>query len=290
MSITKRELESPDPQVLSKKKRRTGEAEADVASSGEESDSQAINSRHSAKKNLLKGGALPNGKAYKRKRIVLDFYIPPIDTSDPLAGVERQLDDVLLTYVKEAEGILMGWRDPHFLDASSRILDESPFSYASVSVETIVWRPRRGEELEGSIKLMGASHIGMLILGTFNASIPATLIPSDWSFEEHYDGEEGNWKDGNGTALQIDGPLLFKTVNIKKGANILSVEGSLLDQVFQPKYQDGTSSQSPVPGTLKSEGDRETPVVKESRTKAEKERSKAERKAAKAAKKASQQK
>lgn len=284
MSVTKRELDLESPDTITK--RRKTENQVPEESRGEEAVAYS-------RKNLLKSGSTPTGKAYQRKKIVLELCLPPIDASDPLAGVERQLDDVLLTYVKEAEGILMGWDAPRFLDKSARVLDESPFCHARVVVDTIVWRPRRDEELEGQVKLMGPSHIGLLILGTFNASIPLRLIPENWTFEENFEGDDGYWRDGNGTALAIDQTLRFKTVNIKKGANILSVEGSLLEQVFQPKYEDGgttDSSKTLVQGvgsqntsTDMAQGSNEKRASKADR-KLEKERRRAEKKLAKARK------
>lgn len=192
-------------------------------------ESQDTTLQHNPKNLLKNGQSIPSNKAYQRKRLTLGIYIAPIDTVDPLAGVGQQLDEVLLSYIKEAKGILMGWRDARFLDSSARILDESPFSFSEVSVDTIVWRPKRGEQLEGKVKLMGPSHIGILILDTFNASIPQHLIPTDWTYEENFDGDDGYWKRSDGLPLQIDQTIHFTTVNIRKGANILNVEGSLLD-------------------------------------------------------------
>lgn len=289
MSVAnKRELESPAPDPSSKKRKTSDEF---VSEEIEELDSTDQGVLASNPKNLLKSGPLPTGTAYQRKQIVLELYMAPVDAAEPLSGVERQLDDVLLTYVKEAEGILMGWTNARFMGRSARVLDESPFSLARVAVDTMIWRPRRGEELEGAIKLMGPSHIGILILGTFNASIPLTLIPQDWTFEENFEGDDGFWKDSAGTPLAIDQTLRFKTVGIKKGANILSVEGSLLEQVSSVKQEITTTTTT----SSSSKADKADVVVvvnnnssnkdaadaKTSERKAEKDRRRAEKKAAK---------
>lgn len=237
MSVSKRELESGTPEGQSKR-RKTSPSSAEFEEEHTAAEQQVGAPQESYdRKNLLKSGSIPTGKAWRRKTLALQLYIPPIDTIDPLAGVERQLNDILLTYVREAGGILMGWDNARFTDPTACILDESPFSYARIAVDTVIWRPRRGEELEGSIKLMGPSHIGILILGTFNASIPRKLIPKSWKFVEDFNSDNGFWEDGNGRPLELDQILKFNTVSIKKGQNILSVEGSLLDQKAQVKHE-----------------------------------------------------
>lgn len=285
MSALKRSL-SPEGSS-STKRRKTEPALEEEDAEGESYD----------RKNLLKSGSIPTGKAWRRKTLLLELYIPAIDATDAMGGVKRQLNDVLLTYVREAEGILMGWDKPRFLDDTARLLDESPFCYARVAVDTVIWRPRRGEQLEGSVKLMGPSHIGILILGTFNASIPRRLIPESWTFEENFEGDDGFWKDASGTPLEIDQELRFQTVNIKKGANIISVEGSLLDQVTMPEDErsvpadklrqttDQTHSGKPIPA---ADGKHSSSTPKADR-KAEKERHRSEKKMAKAKRKSGRQ-
>lgn len=245
MSQGKRELDSPSHETPLKRRKRASSREPaeQVQEAASEPETPAQPS-----KNLLRyaaGRVIPAGKAFQRRILHLELLLAPIDASDPLAGVERQLDDVLLTYLPQAQGILMGWQDPRFTEPAARILDDFPFSLVQIQVDSLLWRPRQGDDLEGTVKLMGPSHIGLLILGTFNASIPRHLIPPDWVFEEDLDENQGFWHDGQGTALTIGQEVRFSTHAIKKGSHMLSVEGSLLGQVFEPKYMDtGNDAQS----------------------------------------------
>ncbi|KAM0751742.1 hypothetical protein T439DRAFT_379837 [Meredithblackwellia eburnea MCA 4105] len=55
----------------------------------------------------------------------------------------------------------------------------SGFALPTVAFQGLAWRPRIGQRIVGSPTLSTPSHISLLIHNLFNASIPASQIPSD---------------------------------------------------------------------------------------------------------------
>ncbi|CCG83885.1 protein of unknown function [Taphrina deformans PYCC 5710] len=325
MSVTaKRELESPSADSASKRRRHgmgegtargvesaqidptTNTATAAPTTNGEGPDTRE---GYSNPKNLLQTGSLSSSgsagveveDAYQHTRTTMTLLLAPCDVSDAVSGISRQLDDVLWTYLAPARGILMGWRDVRVEGSCGRVLEESPFTAVRVSLDTLVWRPRRDEVVQGRVTFQGPSHIGFLLLGTFNASVPVHLIPPSWSFHHHHhhyaaaeDGArdgEGHWVSHDGQTLSLNQILPLRTVGVKKGANILSVEGSLLDLpspspslhaavAAQDGKDDGAAQGKREPDAQAvTTAARETPVLRNRDRKAEKERRRSEKRA-----------
>ncbi|KAG5459343.1 MAG: hypothetical protein BJ554DRAFT_264 [Olpidium bornovanus] len=86
----------------------------------------------------------------------------------------------------------------------------------------------------GKVTIQSPSHIGLLLYGTFNASIPAEEIPEDeyeWAAEaEDGTGSQGEWGNrSTGAAVNSDasGSLEFIVSDLTKANNMLTVKGTL---------------------------------------------------------------
>ncbi|KAK4048071.1 hypothetical protein OIO90_005972 [Microbotryomycetes sp. JL221] len=67
------------------------------------------------------------------------------------------------------------------------MIEGSGFALAYVNWQGMAWRPRIGQQIVGSPTLSTPSHISLLLHDLFNASIPATHVPSDvWYFDPEY--------------------------------------------------------------------------------------------------------
>lgn len=285
MTSVKRELESPahTDQTLTKK-RKTGPSSSDANTNTDTANATTTTARGTADtavpgifnsqhpKNILSpihatgdgddsdndkprldGDATTGPGAYTLRRVEIPLYLYPIDAGDAAMGATQSLDSALLTYLPSCRGLLMGWRDAHFTAPLARVLDDSPLVHVHVALQVALWRPGRGDVLRGRVTFMGPSHVGLLVMGTFNASVPVQRIPPSWSFNDDDDdddadvgrdgdgrrdeteagegageGEGGYWRDHTGKRIALDQVLAFQTVDVKRGANILSVEGSLL--------------------------------------------------------------
>lgn len=174
-----------------------------------------------------------------------------------MEGVNEQLNAFLMKYVPEVDGIVLAHSDVKFDTDKGRVLYDSPFCHFFITVKLLVWKPKRGTKLVGRINLQSEDHIGLLIYGTFNASIPKSRIPAstyEWKIneeeaveeavEEDADGEEtsavseseertrtqyGEWINkatGAGIGGE-DGTLEFNVMDIIEANDILTVTGAL---------------------------------------------------------------
>ncbi|OZJ06621.1 hypothetical protein BZG36_00379 [Bifiguratus adelaidae] len=110
------------------------------------------------------------------------IHVPPIYVGKTIDGVNDQLNGFLMKYSSTLDGIVLSHSNLVIPQPKARIINDSPFAHFWITVDFLVWKPKRGSRLVGTVNLQSADHIGLLIYGTFNASIPREYIPSDFEW------------------------------------------------------------------------------------------------------------
>ncbi|KAG0319534.1 hypothetical protein BG000_003839 [Podila horticola] len=172
------------------------------------------------------------------------IHLPPCFATKPVEGIQEQLNGFLMRYMPQVEGVVLAHSDLKLLESSGRIMYDSPYSHFWVSVKLLVWKPVKGSTLHGTINLQSPDHIGLLIYGTFNASIPSEFIPKDkYEFNPNstyshakQDGTEaainilsGEWVlKSTGESIGHEGTIEFEVSDLVRTNDMLTVTGSLM--------------------------------------------------------------
>ncbi|KAI5807616.1 hypothetical protein DFH27DRAFT_547026 [Peziza echinospora] len=122
------------------------------------------------------------------------LYLPisPIYSPHPWYSIETDhLDPLILTYYPPLKGIILSYQNLRFLERGAALTADTPFAHTWVSVDFLLYQPKRGATLEGCVNLQSQSHIGLLVLNTFNASVPREKIPKGWRWCEKRPGFVG---------------------------------------------------------------------------------------------------
>ncbi|ODV82199.1 uncharacterized protein CANTADRAFT_24819 [Suhomyces tanzawaensis NRRL Y-17324] len=200
--------------------------------------------------------------------------LAPMHLKNPINGIKAQhLDPLIMNYFPKAKGVVLAYSniklssDNISIDSEdqpisiARIEGSSPFTFLWVTLDLLIWRPQVGDELEGYIYMQTASHLGLLVHDTFNASIKKYNIPSGWSFIPNQEDEVqeetttpkfksfGYWVDEN--EVKIEGKLKFTIKAIHSAGRVVSVEGTLIkpgaEKDAQPVFRERRSSASNGP-------------------------------------------
>lgn len=182
----------------------------------------------------------------------------------PINGLRKDhLDPLLMSYYEPVGGVVIAYENIRFESDKARIVAESPFAHVWVTVDFLVWAPKKGSVLRGWVNLQSASHVGLLVENTWNVSIPKEKIPPGWSYHEVREGfvpkkvevpkekdkeegveegvetggvedieyapehDAGGWM--NDSEEYVDGLLRFQVESVKAMGHIFSMEGSLLN-------------------------------------------------------------
>lgn len=217
-------------------------------------------------------------ECFKVVRTSLYVSLAPCHIKNPINGIKSQhLDPLIMTYSPKAGGVVLSYsnlhvsKDHHSVDSNgepitiAKVSDSSPFSFMWVNVDMLIWCPQIGDVLEGNVYMQTASHIGLLIHDTFNASIRLRNVPQDWQFipsqEDEFETEQlqenasskfrsyGYWSDAEGT--KVEGKITFTVRSIHTTGKMLSLEGTLVPPESeidaQPVSQERRGSTTGVP-------------------------------------------
>ncbi|KAJ3301293.1 hypothetical protein HDU76_005786, partial [Blyttiomyces sp. JEL0837] len=110
--------------------------------------------------------------------VVVRFYLhlPPCFIGNAIAGVHDYLNKFLMQYVPEVKGVLLSYSDVEILDNAAKIMYDSPFFHFHIKVKLLLFAPKVGSTIVGVVNKVSPDHIGLLVHGVFNASIPADHI------------------------------------------------------------------------------------------------------------------
>lgn len=213
-------------------------------------------------------------ECFHKYSTALYVSLAPCHLNNPINGIKAQhLDPLVMTYFPKAQGVILSYSNIQLSGDNSakdtedneitiaQIEGSSPFTFMWISVDFLVWKPQIGDVLEGYIYMQTASHLGLLIHDTFNASIKKYNIPNDWSFipiqEDEIEASEedgkfrtfGYWQNEEG--IKVEGKLKFTIKSIHSTGKVVSVEGTLIEpgreRESQPVARERRSSHTVVP-------------------------------------------
>lgn len=129
--------------------------------------------------------------SFEQVHVQVYIHLQPRWVKKIKEGVNNILGKKLLKYSDEFEGVPVAFTDVKLLDRVGIIKDEAPDFHFLVRYRCISWMmyvnvvsavftvfaPKVGDMLEAVVNKIGMDHIGLLVHGLFNASIPRHNVP-----------------------------------------------------------------------------------------------------------------
>ncbi|XP_043993895.1 DNA-directed RNA polymerase I subunit RPA43 [Gambusia affinis] len=140
--------------------------------------------------------------------------LPPVYLNKKRTGIQEELDAELLKFSPSLHGVPLAYDNIRIVTQHGDIYDDSGYIHMDIEANFIVFQPEKGQKLLGKVNKLGVSHVGCLVHGCFNASIPK---PSLVSVE--------TWRDGG---PRIGSELEFKVTTLDADiAGVLLIRGQL---------------------------------------------------------------
>ncbi|XP_043920652.1 DNA-directed RNA polymerase I subunit RPA43 [Protopterus annectens] len=115
----------------------------------------------------------------KRRRHIA---LSPMYLKKKKSGIEEQLNAELLRYSERLKGVPLAYENIRIIGELGDILDDQGYVHLNIEADFIIFCPKKGKKLVGVINKVAPSHIGCLVHGCFNASIPKpyNVTPAAW--------------------------------------------------------------------------------------------------------------
>mmetsp|Transcript_35799 Transcript_35799/g.79664 ORF Transcript_35799/g.79664 Transcript_35799/m.79664 type:complete len:313 (-) Transcript_35799:486-1424(-) len=141
-------------------------------------------------------------------------------------GVDEQMNNLLLRYNEEFEGIVMAYSNVTSSNKAASIHPYFPFVHLDVRAQLLLFKPVVGNMLVGEVIKVGADFIGLLVLGVLNASIAAESIHSE--FKCSLQNQSWSSTKEAGHVIQVGTLVKFEVVKMQEQAGFFTIYGSLL--------------------------------------------------------------
>ncbi|KAM3929220.1 DNA-directed RNA polymerase I subunit RPA43 [Leptodactylus fuscus] len=91
------------------------------------------------------------------------------------SGIKEHLNADLLKYSVTLEGVPVAYDNIKLVGELGEIVDDIGYIHINIEADFVVFQPKCGQNLVGVVNKKAPSHIGCLVHGCFNASIPRPL-------------------------------------------------------------------------------------------------------------------
>ncbi|NXY32430.1 RPA43 polymerase, partial [Pomatorhinus ruficollis] len=148
--------------------------------------------------------------------------LPPRFLGRKRSGIRAQLDAELLRYSESLQGVPVAYDNIKVVGELGDIYDDQGFIHLNIEADFIIFSPKKGKKLVGVINKLAPTHIGCLIHGCFNASIPK---PEQMSIVQ--------WQE---LGLKIGDELKFQVLHLDSDtAGVFFIRGALTKSSMRPK-------------------------------------------------------
>ncbi|KAM6315194.1 DNA-directed RNA polymerase I subunit RPA43 [Aegotheles albertisi] len=159
--------------------------------------------------------------APRRRHVAL----PPRYLGRKRSGIRAQLDAELLRYSESLQGVPVAYDNIKVVGELGDIYDDQGFVHLDIEADFVIFSPKKGKKLLGVINKVAPSHIGCLIHGCFNASIPK---PEQMSILQ--------WQE---LGLKIGDELKFRVLHLDSdAAGVFFIRGGLTKSSMKPKQSE----------------------------------------------------
>jgi len=161
----------------------------------------------------------------------LCVQLHPSCIQDPTPAIERELDSKLLTFDEGLGGVVLAYDHIVVEEPCGRVrlFCDSHYLNVHLSASLTLFCPKEGSKLVGEVNFMTDASIGLLVHGTFNASIQDEAIPDSWDLGDG-DGEDYWEQKSTGKCIEIGTYVAFGVLGVTHSDNIMSIRGSMLNE------------------------------------------------------------
>ncbi|KAJ6151808.1 hypothetical protein N7470_006936 [Penicillium chermesinum] len=187
----KRKSKNKDPSSPSKKRK----ADADKSSKSKSRDQKSISSQASA-------GAPDPESPFSLTKATLYLPLSPISISatHALSSLQAEhLSPLLLTYFPPLKGIVLAYSQASISSfppssqpkkhsdnpeplTMAKTADEYGVLYVYLTATFLVFRPQRGQTLEGWVNVQSEGFLGAVVFNLFSVGIESNRLPRDWKW------------------------------------------------------------------------------------------------------------
>ena len=157
-------------------------------------------------------------------QVVLGLQVSPRYIGHMSSGVQAHITDKLFKYDAKLGGVPIACSKFKILGAAGFVPTDFPTINCNVAATLTLFTPQVGQLLTGVVNQTSADHVGLLLFGTFNASISADQLKESYVFDE----DTNEWRDSETEdVLAYQSVIKFEVTGFETSDDLFDVRGSI---------------------------------------------------------------
>jgi DNA-directed RNA polymerase subunit E'/Rpb7 len=157
----------------------------------------------------------------------LSLHVSPRFLGAARRAIDLHLASLIMKFHPTLNGVPVACPKYKVLSHAAIINTDFPLMHFNVKADFIVFAPKVGAQLSGKINQVSCDHVGLLVHGCFNASIPSAQLKPSYYFDEN----DSVWCDDKGRQVLVTEALIVFTVTgIEHVDDIYCIQGSILSE------------------------------------------------------------
>ena len=185
----------------------------------------------------------------KTMSALLTAEIHPALLGEALDAARTKLDYLVLKWQPAWNGALLSYSDEKLVRNEGLVLPFLPYVQLDISATFLVFAPTVGSTLVGKVHKVGSDYVGMLVLGVFNAVLPAKNIDKKYLGSLRMKGKGATAEKKKRRTEQAEGDvedieegclLRFRVQTLNLEGGLLTIVGSMKGKgegVYTPLVQ-----------------------------------------------------
>ena len=170
--------------------------------------------------------------SFVEQKLEVQLSLLPCYTHSIKQGVQDHLNRAVLRYSSSLKGVFLGFRNVALAQPYAAIFNEAPHLHCDITCDALVFKPTIGAKLSGRVNKVGMNHVGMLVSGVFNASIPSNELPKGYEYKEEDDAwvlSDNTKHDDNNEmqTIEVGNKVEFRVTAIHEANGLISIQGSM---------------------------------------------------------------
>uniref|UniRef100_K3WSG0 DNA-directed RNA polymerase I subunit RPA43 n=1 Tax=Globisporangium ultimum (strain ATCC 200006 / CBS 805.95 / DAOM BR144) TaxID=431595 RepID=K3WSG0_GLOUD len=149
--------------------------------------------------------------------------LSPCHIAEPRVGIEQEMTSLLMRYSEQLEGVILSFSNVKLDKPFGHIVNEMPYIHCKVLADALLFQPKEGMVLKGTVNKIGSNHIGMLFAGVFNGSVAASELPKGYVHNYAQDA----WLDQFGNQIAVNDTVEVKVLRVHVAGGMIAIEGSM---------------------------------------------------------------
>lgn len=159
--------------------------------------------------------------SFVESQVITKVALRPHNGGNMIAAVKGQLNDMLLKYSEDIQGVAVSYSDlelPRGMEYG-RILGAEPWVHVDLRATMVVFRPIRGLQLRGMVSQASDSHVSLLVYGMFNASLSAQDLSKYYTYNYDY----MTWESSELGEIQVNDYLDITIQSFQQAHGVLNL-------------------------------------------------------------------